>query len=243
MTDVAGNVFYDTTELVVDNDGVDTTYRGVADVNFGYNAIYPFDWYGALDVETDDGSTRTEYQSNDGRIVVYFEFYDASTLEEMDDIAADYLSTYALEYYETYEITIGGYDGHEISYYSEDEDGNPINGVIAYTAVPDNAIGYLVDYTVFDGDVTDEDWYYYADLVNFMTFFLPLDDTTSGSDMGSESTMGTDIEDFLAENGITVEEFDEFFEEDGITVADLQAEIDAGTYTIEEFEQDFLEEE
>lgn len=242
MTDVAGNVFYDVTELVVDNEGVDTTYRGIADVNFGYTAIYPFDWYGALDIESEDGSTRTEYQSNDGRIVVYFEFYEASELADMDDIAADYLNTYAIEFYDTFEINVGGYDGYEISYYSENEDGDPINGVIAYTVVPENAIGYLIDYTVFDGEVVDEDWYYYADLVNSMTFFTPLDDTAS-EDATTDSAMGSEVEDLLAEYGITVDDFNTFFEEDGITVNDMQALVDAGEMTIEEFEELFLEEE
>ena len=235
MTDVAGNVFYDVVEIVVDNEGVDTTYRGVADVNFGYNAIYPFSWLGGLDIESEDGSTRTEYSDNDGKITVYMEFYDATTIEEMDAVVEEYLSIYTTEIDQYYEITIGGYDGYDIPYYTETESGDEVYGVIAYTVVPENGIGYLIDYTVF-GEPDDNSYDYYIDLINTMTFFEPFTGNTA-------NTAGTSIADLLAENGITVEEFDDFFAEEGYTVEGLQAEIDEGLYTIEQFEIDFFEEE
>ncbi len=240
MTDIAGNVFFDAVELIVDNTGVDTTYRGVADVNFGYNAIYPFDWYGGLDIEDDEGNTRTEYASPDESIVVYYSFYEATTLDDMTPIVDDYLARSSNEFGDPFDIVIGGYDGYEISYYSETDEGEPIYGVIAYTVVPENGIGYLIDYTLFyEPNEDNSDYIYFADLVNTMTFFEPYFDVFATDD----STAGTDIADALAEIDVTVEEFDEFFADSGYTVADLQAEIDDGIYTIEQFREDFIEED
>ena len=242
MTDVAGNIFYDVVELVVDNDGIDTTYRGISDVNFGYNAIYPFFWSGRLDIEDADGNTRTEYASPDQSVVVFFEFYEATTLDDMEPIVLDYLDTYAIEYYEPFELTIDGYDGYEVSYYSETDDGQGIYGVIAYTVVPENGIGYLIDYTLFyEPSPDDSDYIYFADLINTMSFFEPYFDMFASDE--EVSTGGTDIADILAEASISVEEFDEYFVESGYTVADLQAAIDDGIYTVEDFMEDFMEEE
>jgi hypothetical protein len=241
MVDVAGNVFFDVVELLVDNEEIDTTYRGVADVNFGYNAIYPFEWLGGLDIEDEEGNIRTEYSNDDQSVVVYFSFHEAATLDDMLPIVQDYLDLYAIEFYDPFDLTIGGYDGYEVSYYSETEDGEPIYGVIAYTTVPENGIGYLIDYTLFYEPAEDNsDYIYFADLVNTITFFKPYFDVFGIYE--DTDTAGTDIADLLAEIDVTVEEFDEFFEEDGYTVADLQAEIDEGIYTIEQFTEDFIDE-
>ena len=242
MTDVAGNVFYDGVELIVDNEGIDTTYRGIADVNFGYNAIYPFFWAGGLDIEDAEGNTRTEYASPDASIVVYFSFYPATNLDDMEPIVADYLDTYSIEFNEPFELTIDGYEGYEVSYYSETDEGEPIYGVIAYTVVPDNGIGYLIDYTLFyEPNADDSDYIYFADLVNTMTFFTPYFDVFGSTD---ETTIGgTEIADALAEIDVSVEDFDTFYADSGYTVADLQAEIDEGIYSIEQFMADFINEE
>lgn len=240
MTDVAGNTYFDKVELIVDNVGVDTTYRGVADVNFGYTAIYPFAWFGGIDIELEDGGTRTEYQDNEGRYVVYFEFYDATALEDMEGVVAEYLDTYTLEISEYFEIFVGNYDGFEIQYTSADEEGNPITGVVAYTVVPENGLGYLIDYTIFD-EATDADYQYYIDLMASMSFFPPLEAETTDSST-SEFPNGN-IAELLEGYGITVADFDEFFAEEGITVADLQAELDQGLFTLAEFEELFLEDE
>src|SRR5690606_13896139 len=51
IEDVAGNVFADSVEIVVDNEGVDTSYRGENDVNSGYSVVYPWDWTGSIYIE------------------------------------------------------------------------------------------------------------------------------------------------------------------------------------------------
>lgn len=243
MTDVAGNTFIDATQLVVDNDGIDTTYRGAADVNFGYNTIYPFDWFGALDVESEDGAIRTEYADNDDKITVFYEFYDATSMEEMDIFATEYLEIYALETFDTYEITVGGYDGIEVGYYSQTEDGQDVHGVIAYTVVPENGLGYIIDYTVF-GEDAEGDYVYYSDLINNITFFPPLVAEMPTEDGGDEmgAMGGTEVADLIEEYGYTVEEIDEALADSDITVADIQADVDAGLMTIEDVEAALFEE-
>jgi hypothetical protein len=236
MTDVAGNVFFDAVELLVDNTGVDTTYRGVADVNFGYNAIYPFDWYGATDIEDEDGNLRTIYADNDGLITVFFDFYEATALEDMDVHVEDYLDIYATETHNRAEIIVDGYDGYEIEYYTITDDGDELYGVVVYTVVPENELGYLIDYSI-TGEPTDGSYDYYGYLINTITFFEPLFDAMPDGETGNS------IADLLTQYGYTVEEFDGFLEGTDYTIASLQTEIDEGLYSIEGFEADFLADE
>ncbi len=245
LTDAAGNVYFDTVEVLVNNDEVDFTYRGTNDIALGYSTIIPFDWNDSVDVTRDDGSFYTLYEDNDGRYAVFWEFYDAFDLSEMEEAVADYTETYTSEIFEEFEFTfeLSGFDGIGFDYILESDDGTVQYGVIAYTASPDTGVGYLIDYSIFtEGEPTDEDYEYFNQLIQQTFFFEPIQDPDMDDEMSDDMGMDTrTVESVLLEYDWTIEEFDEAIAESGYTAADLQAEIDEGIYTIDEFIADFLE--
>lgn len=233
MEDVAGNIFYDFTTLVVDNEGVDTTYRGYNDTNYGYRFIYPWDWVGAIDVEFSDGIVRTVYVDNIDRLSVLIDVYDVATLEELEEITLEYMDAFADEYEDSIEIEIDDNEAYEVDYFWVNDEGKDAYGTIFYVYSPVSDYGYVVDYQVI-GEPTDEDYVYYEAILEYMSFFPISDDGIA--DVGS-------VEALLAEYGYTVAEFDELLAEEDLTVADLQAMVDAGDMTITELEDILIAEE
>lgn len=242
ITDAAGNVYYDTIEVLVNNDEVDITYRGANDISMGYSTIIPFGWGDSVDVLRDDGSFYTHFLDNDGRISVYWEFYDATELAEMELVVADYIENFTTEVGDAYDIyfDLAELDGLAYDYYTLGSEGDEFYGTIIYTVEPGIATGYLIDYTIKTSEEpTDEDYAYLIDLIAGTFFFEPLADAVE--ELGEMDAVEQTVESVLAEYGITVAEFDEAVAEFDYTAADLQAEIDEGIYSIEQFIIDFLE--
>ncbi|HLA42783.1 MAG TPA: hypothetical protein VJZ27_05080, partial [Aggregatilineales bacterium] len=232
IEDVAGNVYADVVEIPVDNEGVDTSYRGENDVNFGYSVIYPWAWTGSVDIEAEDGTTRSVYTDNDGVVTVYFNFYEATELADMESIAVEYLDGFATAYSEGTAIAVGGYDAVEYQYEAENDEGTPTFGYVVYTVVPENETGYLIDYEV-TGEGTEESESYYPVLIANISFFPPLEDDTEGGDASGE--VGS-VEALITSYGLTVDDINAALEADGLTVDDLQAMVDNGEITLEDLE-------
>jgi len=247
IEDAAGNVYFDVVEVEVDNDDVDTTYRGANDIALGYSTVIPFSWGDSTDVERDDGSFYTIYGDNEGKISIIWEFYDAFDLGDMDEVVAEYLDTYTFEVSEPFEVyfDLAELDGIAYDYYSETEDGAPIYGVVAYTAYADTGIGYLIDYTIATDEPTDEDYEYFGQILVDTFFFEPIappeDTGDMGDDMMDDTSAGATIESVIADYGFTVAEFDEAIAESGYTAALLQEEVDQGIYSVDQFIIDFFE--
>lgn len=171
MTDVAGNVFTDVVEITVENDAVQGDYRGENDVNNGYSYVYPWDWAGPLDVESEAGNY-TVLNDNAGVLTVYFRAYDVESFDEMEAITIDYLESFSADYSEPYAAEVDGREAVNIEYYATNADETEIYGLLLVTYVEETGIGYIVDYEV-TGETTDEAGSYYKILVDSLTFFAP----------------------------------------------------------------------
>jgi len=247
IEDAAGNVYFDTVEVLVNNDDVDLTYRGANDISLGYSTVVPFEWGVSVDVVRDDGSTYTVFSDDEGRVTVLWEFYEAFDLSEMDGAANEYIGLYANEVFEPYDVyfELAEVDGIAYEYTAQTEAGDDAYGVVVYTVMPETGYGYLIDYMVVTDDPTDEEFAYLDEIINQTFFFEPLadsDETDNFGGMTSDEMVGGDtVESIIIEYGYTVEEFNEEIAETGYTVAELQAEIDDGIYSIDEFIVDFFE--
>jgi len=174
MEDVTGNVYVDSTQILIDNEGLEPIYRGTNDLNYGFSFVYPWSWSEPFDVEMSDGSTQTIATNPAGTISIYFNYYDVTALDEMLDVAQGYIEDTGIESIgDVQEWVVGGYDAYLIGYETTNPEGVAYSGALIAVYVPDNATGYLIDFEASQ-DATEDDIAYIDVLLESLRFFSPL---------------------------------------------------------------------
>jgi hypothetical protein len=174
VEDIAGNIYYDETEITVDNEGLDVNYRGYTDIDYGVSFLYPWDWPEPVYVVNDDGSSQTIISNVDETINIYVTPYDATSEDDIYYAALDYLDYIDnVEYSEddAEDVTIWGYDGVILPYWFA-VDGEPHVGAVLAIYVPDLETGFLIDLDARE-DLSDEGETVFDTMIGSLAFFQP----------------------------------------------------------------------
>ncbi|HEX2905988.1 MAG TPA: hypothetical protein VHO69_03965, partial [Phototrophicaceae bacterium] len=175
VEDVAGNVSLDTVPLTVDNEDLDTDYRGFKDVSFGINFLYPWVWTDPTVIEDEEGGLTLNVSDETGEINIYIEAYSVETLDELLEIKLDefsYLDDFAAKDPET--VDLNGYESYYVDYTYTD-DGNLVEGWLVLVPVLENSLAYSLDLDAPEERLDEADAVF-GTMLNSLTFFEPYTD-------------------------------------------------------------------
>jgi hypothetical protein len=143
--DVAGNLSADSVNLSVDNEGLDTAYRGFKDVSFGINFLYPWGWTDPTVYEDEAGGVTLNVSDESGDINIYIEAYEVESADEVLDLKlAEFGGLDDFEYTEPQPVDLNGYDAYYVDYRFT-SGGSTIEGWLAVVYAPENGLGYSLD--------------------------------------------------------------------------------------------------
>lgn len=146
VEDIAGNLYLSSETITVDNEGLDTDYRGFTDVGNGLNFLYPWDWPEPTYIVDEEADTSQTVISNDDESInIYITLYAAESREDMVAAAEQYVAEITdAEIVDSGEEAAGGYDADYIQY-EFTVDGEPRYGFVLAVYVPELETGYLID--------------------------------------------------------------------------------------------------
>ncbi|NWG17665.1 MAG: hypothetical protein HXY41_13645 [Chloroflexi bacterium] len=145
IEDLAGNISADTANLSVDNEGLDTAYRGFKDVSFGINFLYPWNWTDPTVFEDEEGGVTLNVSDESGDINIYIEAYEVESADAVLDLKLEEFSGLDdLEYSEPRAVDLDGYDAYYVDYRFT-TGGEAREGWLAVVYVPENGLGYSLD--------------------------------------------------------------------------------------------------
>lgn len=173
MEDMAGNVAADVTNFSVDNEGLDTSYRGFKDVSIGINFLFPWGWTDPSVTENEDGSYTLSVSDPVGDISIFVNTYEAASLDEILETALIVLDDFGAAYNEPQFAELGDYESYIVEYSYEGDTETRV-GVQLVVYEPENGLGYIVDVDTI-GEQQDMAWQIFADIVQTILFFTPLE--------------------------------------------------------------------
>lgn len=173
VQDMAGNISVDSITFAIDNEGLDTSYRGFKDVGYGFNFLFPWNWSDPSVIENEDGSFTLTTSDPNGEFYIIVDTY---VVENVDDIAAtalDNLESFGADYSEPEPYDLGDASAVLIPYSYEGDDGPRVGMQVAIYA-PINGYGYIFD---FDAPQTMADQLedVLTLLLDSIVFFEPID--------------------------------------------------------------------
>lgn len=175
MEDIAGNIFSDSINVAVNNEGLDTAYRGYTDITNGVNFIYPWEWQTPTFYVDEEGGYETVISNEDGSINITITAYEAASNEDILAIADEYIAGFEdLEAQPPAATPVGGYDGNMIEYTFLNTSDKPGVGVVLAVYVPDTATGYLIDLDTTEESI-DAASVALQTLADSLNFFIPPD--------------------------------------------------------------------
>lgn len=173
VEDIAGNIYVSTTTIEVDNEGLDSAYRGYTDMETGFNLLYPWGWDQPVFFTDEEEGTETIISNEDGSINLYISVYETESLDDIYSVAMDYVESIENATITGEEnVTVYGYDGVLI-FYTYETDGEAYVGAVLAVQVDDNGMGYKVDMDAHES--VSEDFEAVVNLVaGSMNFFPPV---------------------------------------------------------------------
>lgn len=179
IQDMAGNISFDSVEFAVDNEGLDTTYRGFKDLGMGINFLFPWGWTDPDVLVYDDGTYRLDVSDPEGNVSIYVDYYEVESVEEILDYATQTLDGYEAKYDTPEALTLETFDGNSYEayniYYSyTTEDGQERVGGQLVVYVPENGFGYIIDVDSLADDASiDLAGQVLSDIMTTIYFFPP----------------------------------------------------------------------
>jgi hypothetical protein len=106
-------------------------------------------------------------------VTVYFNFYDADSLDTTVDSAYEYLQLIPdMAIGDFTDLVVGGYESYAIPYQFTSEDGTTYVGYVVATYVPENETGYVIDLEI--AEIAQDEGFAYLDiLLQSVWFFTP----------------------------------------------------------------------
>jgi hypothetical protein len=173
-TDAAGNKAFDTVEIAVDNEGLDTAYRGFTDLSMGINFLYPWEWSDPLGQSFGEDGYRLIINDSNEEIFIYVESYPSESLDEVLEWAEASLSEIeGIEFDEPFFGEVNGAEAVSVAYYYVDENDTEHTGIATAVYVEELGLGYLIDLDA-PSDLSEEAAFVYDSLINSLSFFEPI---------------------------------------------------------------------
>jgi hypothetical protein len=173
-TDAAGNVAVDEAEFNVDNQDLDPNYRGFKDLNFGITFLYPWEWTDPIVQDSGNDEVQLIVSDPNEEIFIYVQAFEAESLDDTLVFAEESMSLIeGIEFYETLEQQVGGYDAVVVPYSYIDENGIEHSGAATVVYVDETGMGYLVDLDA-PIDLEEEGSAVLDTLLNSLLFFEPV---------------------------------------------------------------------
>ena len=174
VEDMAGNTSVDSASITVDNEGLDTSYRGFKDITFGINFLYPWNWSDPAVIEDGEGGVSLAVSDENGDHSILIDGYEVGSVDDVRDIALENAQAWDdVELYEPEFYEVAGYDAYIVEYEYQSETG-PAAGVMLAIYVPENGLGYVID---VDGPAGTEDTIYelFNVVMDSLSFFEPVE--------------------------------------------------------------------
>ncbi len=147
IQDMAGNISVDSVTFSVDNEGLDTTYRGFKEVNYGFNFLFPWDWSDPSVIENEDGSSTLTTSDPSDQLYIIVDVYIVDEVDEVVETALANLEAFGATSEEPQAYDLEDAAAVLIPYRYEGED-SPRVGVQVAIYAPASGYGYIFD---FDG--------------------------------------------------------------------------------------------
>lgn len=128
MRDLADNQVYQSTQFIINHDGLDDTLRGFTDTNTGVYFLYPRAWGDSFSLTNEDESETTAVGDRDGIQTLYVDSYpDTDALTALEIV----ISGIDGDISEISETSLGGLNAYTAIYQVETETGPVIGYVIS----------------------------------------------------------------------------------------------------------------
>jgi hypothetical protein len=175
-TDAAGNEAFDVVDLAIDNEGLDSSYRGFKDLSFGINFLYPWDWADPILQDFGDDGVQLFVSDPNEEIFIYVEAFDAASLDETLAFAEEsFAFMEGINFEEPIEEQIGDYEAIVVPYDYVDEYGVEHFGAATVIYVEENGLGYLLNLDA-PSDLEEEANAVFNAMVDSLNFFAPVVD-------------------------------------------------------------------
>lgn len=173
MEDMAGNFSLDSTSFTVDNEGLDTSYRGFKDVTIGINFLFPWGWTDPGVTENPDGSYTLSVSDPNGDITIIVDAYEVGSIDEVLDTALTILDDFGADYNDPQPVENSEYESYIIEYAYDGDTGPRVGGqMVVY--VPENGLGYVIDVDSSEEQV-DLATQVFTDMAATLWFFPPME--------------------------------------------------------------------
>lgn len=174
IEDLAGNSQLDVTEVLIDNEGLDTALRGFKMPDLGINFLYPWGWTDPSLISGEDGDVSTLYVTDPAEeIAIYVTMSDQSLEKQVSAMAELNASQPNGSVSEIASLEMPSGEAASFTYEYEGESG-PRAGTVIVIHVPDNEATYTFDLDAAT-ERADEAAEVLDVLVGSLSFFTPLE--------------------------------------------------------------------